>query len=61
MNQIEKLQEEYDIFYIWNFPQGIGLKLKIGIFSPYFQTGQHLHLSEDIIEWAKEGSQVGSA
>ncbi|NP_001092960.1 vomeronasal 2 receptor, 15 precursor [Rattus norvegicus] len=58
MNQIEKLQEEYDIFYIWNFPQGIGLKLKIGIFSPYFQTGQHLHLSEDIIEWAKEGSQM---
>uniref|UniRef100_A0A8C8W4L9 G-protein coupled receptors family 3 profile domain-containing protein n=1 Tax=Peromyscus maniculatus bairdii TaxID=230844 RepID=A0A8C8W4L9_PERMB len=37
MKQKEKLQAEYDIFQIWNFPNGLGLKL---------------YLYEDIIEWA---------
>ncbi|KAH0502156.1 Vomeronasal type-2 receptor 116 [Microtus ochrogaster] len=27
MNQKEKLQPEYDIFQIWNFPNGLGLKM----------------------------------
>ncbi|KAM7340464.1 hypothetical protein ACRRTK_001079 [Alexandromys fortis] len=27
MNQKENLQEEYDIFQIWNFPHGLGLKM----------------------------------
>nr|XP_034348759.1 vomeronasal type-2 receptor 116-like isoform X2 [Arvicanthis niloticus] len=58
MNQRDKLQEEYDIFYIWNFPQGLGLKVKIGIFSPYFMNGQQLHLSEDMIEWARGSRQM---
>lgn len=53
MNQRDKLQEEYDIFYIWNFPQGLGLRVNIGMFSPYFPNGQQVHLSEDMIEWAK--------
>lgn len=61
MNQRDKLQEEYDIFYIWNFPQGLRLKVKIGIFSPYFMNGQQLHLSEDMIEWARGSRQVGLA
>ncbi|XP_059100163.1 vomeronasal type-2 receptor 116-like [Peromyscus eremicus] len=50
--QKEKLQAENDIFQIWNFPNGLGLKVKIGQFSPYFPHGQQLHLYEDIIEWA---------
>ncbi|XP_028638135.1 vomeronasal type-2 receptor 116-like isoform X2 [Grammomys surdaster] len=58
MNQRDKLQEEYDIFYIWNFPQGLGLKVKIGIFSPYIMNGQQLHLSEDMIEWARGSRQM---
>jgi len=58
MNQRDKLQEEYDIFYIWNFPQGLEFKVKIGLFSPYFINGQQLHLSGDMIEWARGSTQV---
>ena len=58
MNQRDKLKEEYDIFYIWNSPQGLGLKVKIGMFTPYFPNGQQVHLSEDMIEWARGSSQV---
>lgn len=59
MNQKEKPQPEYDIFQIWNFPKGLGLKVKIGMFSPYFPHGQQLHLYEDILEWATGSRQVG--
>nr|XP_048282544.1 vomeronasal type-2 receptor 116-like isoform X2 [Myodes glareolus] len=58
MNQKEKLQPEYDIFQIWNFPNGLGLKVKIGMFSPYFPHGQQLHLYEDILEWAAGSRQM---
>ncbi|XP_028638138.1 vomeronasal type-2 receptor 116-like isoform X1 [Grammomys surdaster] len=58
MNQRDKLQEEYDIFYIWNFPQGLGLKVKTGMFSSYFPSGQQLHLSEDKIEWVTGSTQM---
>ncbi|XP_036031972.1 vomeronasal type-2 receptor 116-like, partial [Onychomys torridus] len=57
MNQRENLQAEYDIFQIWNFPNGFGLKVKIGEFSPYFPHGQQLHLNEDMIEWATGNRQ----
>ena len=59
MNQKEKLQEEYDIFLIWNFPYGLVLKVKIGEFSSYFPSGQQLHLYEDMIEHATGSKQVG--
>ena len=58
MNQRDKLQEEYDIFYIWNLPQDLGRKVKIGMFSPYLPNDQQVHLSEDMIELAKGSSQV---
>ncbi|OBS79586.1 hypothetical protein A6R68_22212, partial [Neotoma lepida] len=58
MNQREKLQEKYDIFQIWNFPNEVGLKVKIGGFSPYFSYGQQLHLYEDVIEWATGNRQM---
>ncbi|XP_038188449.1 vomeronasal type-2 receptor 116-like isoform X2 [Arvicola amphibius] len=58
MNQKEKLQPEYDIFQIWNFPNGLSLKVKIGMFSPYFPQGQQLHLYEDILEWATGSRQM---
>jgi vomeronasal 2 receptor len=61
MNQRDKLQEEYDIVYIWNFPQGLGLRVKIGMFSPYFPNGQQVHLSEDMLKWARGSTQVGSS
>ncbi|XP_059109653.1 vomeronasal type-2 receptor 116-like isoform X3 [Peromyscus eremicus] len=58
MNQRENLQAEYDIFQVWNFPNGLGLKVKIGEFSPYFPHGQQLHLYEDVIEWTTGSRQM---
>ncbi|XP_048191041.1 vomeronasal type-2 receptor 116-like [Perognathus longimembris pacificus] len=47
-----KLEAEYDIVNIWNFPEGLDLKVKIGKFSPFALHDHQLSLSEDIIEWA---------
>ncbi|XP_049985750.1 vomeronasal type-2 receptor 116-like isoform X4 [Alexandromys fortis] len=58
MNQKENLQEEYDIFQIWNFPHGLGLKVKIGEFSAHFPQGQQLHIYEDMIEHATGSRQM---
>ncbi|XP_049988577.1 vomeronasal type-2 receptor 116-like [Alexandromys fortis] len=58
MNQKEKLQEEYDIFQIWNFPYDLGLKIKIGEFSTYFPHGKQLHLYEDMIEQSTGSRQM---
>ncbi|XP_051028862.1 vomeronasal type-2 receptor 116-like isoform X2 [Acomys russatus] len=58
MNQKEKFQKEYDIFYIWNLPQDFELKVKIGKFSPHFTPGQQFHLSEDMFEWATGSRQM---
>ncbi|XP_038196801.1 vomeronasal type-2 receptor 116-like [Arvicola amphibius] len=58
MNQKEKLQEEYDIFQIWNLPYGLGLKVKIGEFSSHFPYGQQLHIYEDMIEQATGSRQM---
>ncbi|XP_031205858.1 vomeronasal type-2 receptor 116-like isoform X1 [Mastomys coucha] len=51
MNLRKTLCAEYDIFNIWNFPQGFGLKVKIGDYSPNFPPSQQLHISEDL-KWA---------
>ncbi|XP_010604819.1 vomeronasal type-2 receptor 116 [Fukomys damarensis] len=51
MNQKRKLNAEYDILNFWNFPEGLGLKVKVGKFSSYFPHGQQLTLSEEMIEW----------
>ncbi|XP_051017857.1 vomeronasal type-2 receptor 116-like [Acomys russatus] len=58
MNQKEKLQKEYDIFYIWNLPHDFELKVKIGKFSLYFPHGQQVHSSEDMLEWATRSRQM---
>ncbi|XP_075820137.1 vomeronasal type-2 receptor 116-like [Microtus pennsylvanicus] len=52
LNEKMKLNAEYDILNYWNFPEGLGLKVKVGQFSPYGPLGQQLSLSEDMIEWA---------
>lgn len=51
LNLQDNLCVEYDIFNIWNFPQGCGLKVKIGSYSPSFPESQQLHISEDL-KWA---------
>uniref|UniRef100_A0A5F9D8T5 GPCR family 3 nine cysteines domain-containing protein n=1 Tax=Oryctolagus cuniculus TaxID=9986 RepID=A0A5F9D8T5_RABIT len=59
---------EYDILNYWNFPDGVGIKAKVGKFSPYAPHGQHLSLYEDLIEcatkieqWVKLPSSICSA
>ncbi|XP_034379389.1 vomeronasal type-2 receptor 116-like isoform X2 [Arvicanthis niloticus] len=51
---------DYDIFIIWNFPQGLGLKVKIGSYFPCLPQSQQLHISEDL-EWATGGTSVPSS
>nr|XP_042125689.1 vomeronasal type-2 receptor 116-like isoform X8 [Peromyscus maniculatus bairdii] len=58
MNQRENQQGEYDIFQIWNFPNGFGFKVKIGEYSPYFPHGQQLNIYEDVIEWSTGNRQM---
>ncbi|CAH7412175.1 LOC101843668 [Phodopus roborovskii] len=58
MNPKEKLQEEYDIFQIWDSPHGLRFKVKIGKYSSHFQHGQQLHVYKDIIEWATGNTQM---
>ncbi|CAO2613893.1 Vomeronasal type-2 receptor 116, partial [Lemmus lemmus] len=52
MNQKVKLDTEYDIFYIMDFPPNFGLKMKIGKFSRHFPNYQQLYMSDEMIEWA---------
>ncbi|XP_034377826.1 vomeronasal type-2 receptor 116-like [Arvicanthis niloticus] len=52
LNPSENLYVEYDILNFWNFPQGLGYKVKVGMFSPYLPTSQQLSLSEESIEWS---------
>ncbi|XP_028719237.1 vomeronasal type-2 receptor 116-like isoform X1 [Peromyscus leucopus] len=61
MNQKEKPQAEYGIYHISNFPHGVGLKVKIGEFMPYFPHDQQLHLYEDMIKWATGSREMPSA
>ncbi|KAM5187455.1 vomeronasal type-2 receptor 116-like [Callospermophilus lateralis] len=58
MNQKGQLDREYDILNFWNFPEGLGLKVKVGTFSAYLPQGQQLSLSEDKIEWATGDRQT---
>ncbi|XP_012888975.1 PREDICTED: vomeronasal type-2 receptor 116-like [Dipodomys ordii] len=51
LDEKDKLEAEYDIVNIWNFPEGLELKVKVGLFSPYAPHGLQLSVSEDMIEW----------
>ncbi|XP_069923699.1 vomeronasal type-2 receptor 116-like [Oryctolagus cuniculus] len=52
LNHKRNLEAEYDILNFWNFPYGVGHKVKVGKFSPYVPHAQQLSLSENLIEWA---------
>nr|XP_044608186.1 LOW QUALITY PROTEIN: vomeronasal type-2 receptor 116-like [Equus asinus] len=45
-------EAEYAILNFWNFPEGLGLKVKVGKIPPHAPRGQELSLSEEMIEWA---------
>ncbi|XP_069858216.1 vomeronasal type-2 receptor 116-like [Dipodomys merriami] len=51
LGEKEKVEAEYDIVNIWNFPEGLEVKVKVGLFSPYAPHGHQLSISEDMIEW----------
>nr|AAI66002.1 Vomeronasal 2, receptor, 122 [synthetic construct] len=57
MKHRENQCTEYDIFIIWNFPQGLGLKVKVGSYLPCFPKSQQLHIADDL-EWAMGGTSV---
>ncbi|XP_042549547.1 vomeronasal type-2 receptor 116-like [Dipodomys spectabilis] len=51
LNEERKLEAEYDIKSFWNFPEGLGQRVKVGEFSPSRPYDQQLILFENLIEW----------
>ncbi|XP_027263733.1 vomeronasal type-2 receptor 116-like [Cricetulus griseus] len=58
LNQKEKLNAKYDIYHTMDFLPKVGLKLKIGTFSPYLPHGQQLGMSEEVIKWNTDIKQT---
>lgn len=54
----QKSDAEYDILNFWNFPKGLGLKVKVGTFSPNTSQHQQLSLYEHMIQWPEKFSEV---
>ncbi|KAL1777930.1 vomeronasal type-2 receptor 116-like, partial [Sigmodon hispidus] len=54
----EESDAEYDIFNFWNFPKGLGLKVKVGTFSPNTLQHQQLSLHEQMMQWPKAFSET---
>ncbi|XP_069859396.1 vomeronasal type-2 receptor 116-like [Dipodomys merriami] len=52
LDEKRKLEPEYDILNIWNFPEGLELEVKVGKFSPYALRGNQLSLSEEMVQWS---------
>ncbi|XP_042549852.1 vomeronasal type-2 receptor 116-like [Dipodomys spectabilis] len=52
LDEKRKLEPDYDILNIWNFPEGLELEVRVGKFSPNALHGNQLFLSEDMVEWA---------
>ena len=59
MKQRVIMQEEYDIFHFGNLSQHLGIKVKLGKFSPYFSHGRNFHLYVDMLEVATGSRKVG--
>ncbi|XP_051017856.1 vomeronasal type-2 receptor 116-like [Acomys russatus] len=57
-DKVNMKHKECDIFHLRNSPHGVGLKVKIGRFNPYFPHGQQFYLTEDMLEWASGGRQM---
>ncbi|EHB05951.1 Vomeronasal type-2 receptor 26 [Heterocephalus glaber] len=52
LDKANKVGTKYDILNLWNFPEGVRLRVKVGGFSPQAPLGQQLSVSEEMIEWA---------
>nr|XP_021483724.1 LOW QUALITY PROTEIN: vomeronasal type-2 receptor 116-like [Meriones unguiculatus] len=58
MDEGRNLDSAYDILNFWNFPKGLGLKVKVGNFSPYAPQVQQLSLSEQLIQWPTRFTKI---
>ena len=58
MKQRVILHEDYDIFHFGNLSQYLGIKVKLGKFSPYFPHGEHFQLHLDMFELATGSRKV---
>ncbi|XP_040597522.1 vomeronasal type-2 receptor 116-like [Mesocricetus auratus] len=54
----QELDDKYDILNFWNFPKGLGLKVKVGTYLPIALQGQQLSLAEQLIQWPKIYSKI---
>ncbi|XP_052567712.1 vomeronasal type-2 receptor 116-like [Peromyscus californicus insignis] len=55
----QKLHDnKYDILNFWNFPKGLGRKVKVGTFLPSVPQSQQLSLSEQMVQWPKSYSEI---
>ncbi|XP_059110548.1 vomeronasal type-2 receptor 116-like [Peromyscus eremicus] len=55
----QKLDDDkYDILNFWNFPKGLGLKVKVGNFLPNAPQSQQLTLSEKMIRWPERYLEI---
>nr|XP_058137045.1 vomeronasal type-2 receptor 116-like [Dasypus novemcinctus] len=61
LDEEKKLGSTYDILNVWNFPEGFGLKVKVGHFNPDVPRDQQLSISEEMIEWAAGFSKTPHA
>nr|AAC53332.1 putative pheromone receptor [Rattus norvegicus] len=61
MKQREVVHGDYNIVHMWNFSQRLGIKVKIGQFSPHFPQGQQLHLYVDMTELATGSRKMPSS
>jgi len=54
-----KTDPEYDITNLWNLPTGLSVFVNVGRYSPSSPQGQRLSLSEYMIQWPIEFTEVG--
>ena len=52
-------EKQYDILNFWNFPDGLGLQVKVGQFVPQAPPGQDFSIYEELIDWAIRFKEVG--
>ncbi|XP_034369431.1 vomeronasal type-2 receptor 116-like [Arvicanthis niloticus] len=51
MNEGRNLDTKYDILNFWNFPSGLGLKVKVGTYSLSAHQGLQFSLCDQMIQW----------
>nr|XP_058146460.1 vomeronasal type-2 receptor 116-like [Dasypus novemcinctus] len=51
LDEARKLDTRFDILNFWNFPEGFGLKVKVGQFASDMPHDQQFSISEEMIEW----------